>query len=115
MFRRFWFAIAVVCLAGVPLRADMRVAADDALKAVVKKVDPVYPPIAKQMHVTGKVTVDVTVDTTGSVTDVKVTSGNALLTPTVLDAVKKWKFTPFNGATGEPTKVVASIDFDFKF
>ena len=117
MLRRFGFCLALALLIaqGTQLRADMRITSDDALKAVVKKVDPEYPPIAKQMRVTGKVTVDVTVDVDGSVADVKVTSGNALLTPTVLNSVKKWKFTPFMGSNGEPAKVVAAIDFDFKF
>ena len=104
-----WSAILVA-----PLRAEMRVTSEDALKAVVKKVPPEYPAIAKQMRVSGKVTVDVTVDNDGSVADVKVTSGNALLTPAVVNALKKWKFNPFAGTSGEPTKVVAAIDIDFK-
>lgn len=100
--------------AQVPLLAEIRVPSDVALKAALKKVDPEYPQIAKQMRVTGKVCVDITVDTDGNVSDVKVMSGNALLTQPVMNALKKWKFAPFTGSNGEPTKAIAQIDFEFK-
>src|SRR5579885_2066519 len=75
--------------------ADMRIATPEALKAVVKKVPPDYPAIARQMKVAGKVEVDVVIDAEGNVEDVKVLSGNALLTNAAVSAVKKWKFSPF--------------------
>ncbi len=96
------------------LKAEVRIASDDALKAAVKKTAPDYPPIAKQMHIGGKVSVEVTIDAEGNVEDARILSGNALLTPNVLNAVKKWKFTPFTGPGGEATKAVATIDIDFK-
>ena len=77
------------------MNAEIRVPSDDALKAVIQKAQPEYPPMAKQMHIQGKVEVDVTIEPDGTVTDVNVLSGNALLTPAVVGAVKKWKFTPF--------------------
>ena len=117
MFRRYGVCLAAVLWLGsaLPLRAEVRVTSEDALKSLVKRVEPEYPAIAKQMRVVGKVTVDITVETDGSVSEVKVTSGNPLLTSTVVGTVKKWKFTPFTGANGEPTKVITSLDFDFKF
>jgi len=108
------FLATVVGLSCGVLHADIRVASDDALKAAVKKTAPDYPPIAKQMHIGGKVSVEVTIDAEGNVEDAKILSGNALLTPSVLNAVKKWKFTPFTGPGGEATKAVATIDVDFK-
>jgi TonB family protein len=105
---------AAVCLSCGVLDAEIRVASDDALKAAVKKTAPDYPPIAKQMRIGGKVSVEVVIDAEGNVEEAKILSGNALLTPSVVTAVKKWKFTPFTGPGGEATKVVAIIDIDFK-
>ena len=95
------------------LSAEIHVTTDDALKAAVKKAPPEYPAIAKQMKVVGKVEVQVTIDAEGNVEDVKILSGNSLLTNAVVSAVKKWKFTPFT-QEGAATKAVASLEFDFK-
>jgi TonB family protein len=105
---------AAVCLSCGVVNAEVRVASDDALKAAVKKIAPDYPPVAKQMRIAGKVSVEVVIDAEGNVEDARILSGNALLTPSVVNAVKKWKFTPFTGPGGEATKAVATIDIDFK-
>lgn len=104
---------ACVFAFSMTMNAEIRVASDDAMKAAVQKAQPAYPPMARQMHVTGKVEVEVTIESDGSVGDVKVVSGNVLLTPAVVGAVKKWKFTPFT-SNGEPTRAIAALGFDFK-
>jgi len=93
--------------------AEMRVSTNDAMKAVTKKTPPDYPPIARQLRISGKVQVDVTIDADGNVENVTLVSGNAMLTPSVIVAVKKWKFTPFT-QDGAPTKAIAALEFDFK-
>lgn len=95
------------------LNAEIRVSTDEAMKAAVKKMQPEYPPMAKQMRIGGKVEVQVTISPDGNVEDVKILSGNALLTPSVVNTVKKWKFTPFT-QDGNPTTAVAALQFDFK-
>jgi TonB family protein len=116
MYKHFRYgAILVLLLAfGGTMSADMRVAGTEALKAAVKKSVPDYPPMAKQMKIMGKVEVEVTISPEGGVENVKVISGNSMLTTAVVNAVKQWKFTPFT-QNGEPTKAVAALDFDFKF
>jgi TonB family protein len=107
-------AILVMFLSfGLFASAEIRVATDDAMKAATKKIQPDYPPIAKQLKVAGHVQVEVTIDADGNVEAVKIVSGNAMLTQSVISAVKKWKFTPFT-EDGAPTKAVASLEFDFK-
>lgn len=115
MYRQFRYAAILVLLLGfgVFASAEIRVATDDAMKAATKKSPPDYPPMAKQLKIAGKVEVDVTIDTDGNVENVKIISGNAMLTGSVVSAVKKWKFTPFT-AEGAPTKAVAALQFDFK-
>jgi TonB family protein len=58
----------------------------------VKTVAPVYPAIAAKMRVEGTVKLDATIDQDGTVLDVKVVSGHALLAAAAVDAVKKWKY-----------------------
>jgi TonB family protein len=97
----------------LPLHAEMRVAQPEALRAVVKKVQPDYNPIAKQMRVQGEVEVEARVSDAGDVVDVKVLSGNALLTAPVVKAVKDWRFQPFQ-ENGKPSAAIATLRFTFK-
>jgi TonB family protein len=115
MFRQFRYVAILVMLLefGSLAAAEIRVPTDDAMKAATRKMPPDYPPIAKQLKVAGKVEVDITIDADGNVENVKIISGNAMLTQSVVAAVKRWKFTPFT-QEGTPTKAVAALQFDFK-
>jgi protein TonB len=95
------------------LEASIRVTATDALKAAVSKPAPAYSPVARQMKVTGHVEVEAVIDVDGSVESAKAVTGNPLLTQSAVQAVQRWKFTPFM-ANGEPTKAVVTLSFDFK-
>ena len=105
--------IAIGLFALMPCFAEMRVNGPDAIKAAVKKVQPDYNPIAKQMRVQGDVEVEARVSDSGEVTDVKVLSGNALLTAPVVKAVRDWRFQPFQ-ENGKPIQAVATLRFTFK-
>ena len=84
----------------------------EALHAVVSREEPVYSPIAKQMRVSGNVTVEVTIDATGHVEQCEAVTGNPLLTNPVIAAVKKWTFKPFI-AGGKPSKALTRLTFSF--
>jgi TonB family protein len=62
---------------------------------VAKTVEPVYPDAARSKHVSGAVRMQVHVSKHGDVEDVKVVSGEPLLGPAAINAVKPWKFKPF--------------------
>jgi protein TonB len=97
------------------LRADdlvVRISDADAQKAAISKSSPDYPPMAKQMHVSGPVTVEAEVTQEGEVAKVQPVSGNALLSSAAVSAVKKWKFKPFT-AEGKPAKAVVRLSFNF--
>jgi TonB family protein len=68
--------------------------AANAHRAVVSKVPPIYPELARRMHVSGTVVVHLTIAPDGSVSDAKVESGHALLGPAAQEAVRRWKFEP---------------------
>jgi TonB family protein len=66
-------------------------------RAIKTRVAPVYPEIAKRLHVAGIVKVEATVSADGRVTDVKTISGNHMLAPAAEDAVRKWRFAQGDG------------------
>ncbi len=78
-------ALALVVMLAMPARA-----ADD--RAVKARVAPIYPDIAKRMKIEGTVSVQVTVDATGKVSDAKSVAGNLILAPAAEDAVRRWSF-----------------------
>jgi TonB family protein len=63
-------------------------------RTIVSRVPPVYPELARRMHVGGKVVLLVTIQPDGKVSGTKVESGHALLAPAAQDAVSRWRFVP---------------------
>jgi TonB family protein len=110
---RFWTLLFLMSVAPALTAAEVRVSAADALKAAVKKSQPEYSPMAKQMRVQGDVEVEVKITDAGSVDEVKAVSGNPLLTQPVVRSVKDWKFTPFL-QEGKPAPAVTTLRFSFK-
>ena len=76
-------------------------------RKIENRISPVYPELARRMHVSGLVKVMTTVAPDGSVLSVKATTGNRMLAPAAEEAVKRWKFAP---ATEEST-----MDIDVNF
>jgi protein TonB len=79
---------------------------------LVKKTVPEYPPIARNMHVSGVVTVAITVTPQGTVSEAHAISGPILLRQAAVDAVRNWRFRPYlvnNHASAVNTDV--NVDF----
>jgi TonB family protein len=110
---RYLVILVLLLIFSNVMYAEIRVSADDAMKAAVNKPQPEYNPVARQMRVSGTVQVEVHIAVDGTVEEVKITSGNALLTANVVSTLKKWTFKPFT-TNGDPTKAVATLSFDFK-
>lgn len=95
------FLTALACLLfALPGHAEER--------RVEKRVPPVYPEIAKRMRISGIVHIEASVAPDGSVTAVKATTGNKMLSPAAEDAVKHWKFVPGDNAS------TVGIDINFE-
>jgi TonB family protein len=77
-------------------------------RKVASKVAPVYPELAKRMHLHGIVRVEAVVRPNGAVKSTRVLGGNPVLVDAALEAVGKWKFEP---AQAETTEVV-QVTFD---
>jgi len=100
---RLFAVFALLCL-GLSVCA----AATTAEHKVQKRVQPIYPELAKRMHVGGVVRISATVAPDGTVSEVKTISGSRLLSPAAEDAVKKWKF-----ATSDAESIV-NLDINFE-
>ena len=72
-----------------------------------KRVAAVYPALARKMHISGTVRMELNVDPEGEVKDVTVLKGHALLRDAAVSAAKQWVFTK------TPTKSVEVIELDF--
>ena len=82
-------------LAGsVALCVSAASAASNVQRAIVSRVAPAYPELARRMHVGGKVVLLVTIQPDGTVSSTKVESGHALLVPAAQEAVTHWRFSP---------------------
>lgn len=79
---------------------------------LLKRVEPVYPELARRARVSGTVILQVTVDEEGNVTEVRVLSGHPLLDDAAVQAVKRWKYSP-TYLNGEPVPVMASVTVIF--
>ena len=110
------FIYGLLACAGLLPAQDalLRVSETEARKAVVKKVEPEYPAMARQIRLSGQVQVDVVIAETGVVEKVNVIKGNVLLSNSAVSALKKWRFTPFTGGASKPTKAITSLTFDFR-
>jgi TonB family protein len=86
--------------------------ADKAEQNLVKRVAPVYPPLAKQTRIQGKVRVQVVISKAGSVESVKVVSGHPLLVQAAIDSVRQWQYKPFL-VDGQPVTVSTEIEVPF--
>ena len=84
----------------------------EASQNLIKRVDPVYPPLAKGARVQGTVRFEVTITISGTVTDIKLVSGHPLLVQAAKDSIKQWEFKPFL-RDGQPVSVRAALEVPF--
>ncbi len=68
---------------------------DDAAKHLIKKVVADYPSLAEVTRIEGVVFLQVGIDEAGKPSVVQVMSGHPLLVQAAADAVRKWKYRPF--------------------
>lgn len=91
---------------------DSPLAVGSLIAYATEKANPVYPPTARNMRMTGVVKVELVIDETGKVAQVQNTSGPPMLQRAATDAVRKWKFKPFTRG-GLATKATGFVNFNF--
>jgi TonB family protein len=80
---------------------------------LIKSVDPVYPALARQMRIQGAVELMANIGADGSITSVKLLSGDSILAQAAITAVKQWKYKPYY-LGDQPVAIQTQITMKFK-
>jgi TonB family protein len=80
---------------------------------LLNSVAPAYPLGARSSGVQGDVVIETTIDKTGNVVRTHVLSGPAMLRPSALEALKRWKYEP-SRLNGEPVEVQMQVTIRFR-
>jgi protein TonB len=79
---------------------------------VIQQIKPVYPPIAKAARISGTVILQATISRSGTIENLKVVSGPAMLQQAALDAVRQWRYRPYL-LNNEPVEVDTTVNVIF--
>jgi TonB family protein len=74
--------------------------------------NPKYPSDAKRAHIDGRVVLEATISDSGKVEDLCVSQGPEMLQQVSVDAVKTWRYKPFE-LNGQAVEVKTLINVDF--
>lgn len=105
--------LALAAAAPAPAQETKKVSQAEAMRAVITRVQPAYPPTARQLRIEGSVELNIVIAETGEVDKVDIVSGNPMLTRPAADALRKWKFSPFTEG-GKAVKAAAPVTVSFK-
>jgi protein TonB len=75
---------------------------------LTKRVEPVYPALAIQIHRAGRVELHAIISTDGTIQSLEAIEGDALFVRSALDAVGQWRYSP-TMLNGEPVEVDTHI------
>jgi protein TonB len=79
---------------------------------LIRKVQPNYPPLARQARIQGSVLLQAEISKDGSIENLRLLSGHPMLAPAAIEAVKQWKYKPYI-LNGEPVEVETQITVNF--
>lgn len=79
---------------------------------LVRKVNPTYPPLARQARIQGTVVLRAVISKDGSIENLQLVSGHPMLAPAAIEAVKQWKYRPYL-LNGEPVEVDTEVQVNF--
>lgn len=79
---------------------------------LIHEVQPAYPVLARDARIGGVVRLKAIIARDGTVQDLSLMSGQPLLVPSAMDAVKQWVYKP-TYLNGVPVEVVTEVDVHF--
>src|SRR5437764_7419394 len=79
---------------------------------LIKKVQPSYPPLARQARIQGTVTLQAEISKDGTIENLRLMSGHPMLAPAAIEAVKQWRYKPYL-LNGEPVAVDTQVQVNF--
>ena len=79
---------------------------------LIFRVQPLYPPLAKQARIQGQVILRAAISRNGMIENLQVLSGHPMLVQAAIDAVKQWRYRPYS-LNGEPVEVETQVTVNF--
>jgi protein TonB len=79
---------------------------------LVHRVQPDYPPLARQTRVQGQVVLRAMISREGAIENLQVLSGHPMLIPAAVNAVRQWRYRPYV-LNGEPVEVETQVTVNF--
>jgi protein TonB len=97
-----------------PPAVPQRVPVTSTIQAarLVSRVQPIYPPLARQSRIEGSVVLHAVINKDGEVSELQVLSGHPLLVKAALDAVRQWRYSP-TLLSGQAVEVETTITVTF--
>jgi TonB family protein len=97
-----------------PSRTPQRIRVGGAIQEanLIRRVDPVYPPLALQARIQGTVRFTAIISREGRVQNLQLVSGHPLLVESARNVVGQWEYRP-TLLNGSPVEVVTNIDVNF--
>jgi protein TonB len=92
--------------------APLRISSLVASSLVGQRTVPVYPPIAIAARVEGTVIIAATISKSGTIENLRVVGGPAMLQQAALNAVQTWRYRPYL-LNGEPVEVETTVNVVF--
>ncbi len=86
------FVVGLYCIGAAGVAQSQQ--SSEGGRRIVRRVDPLYPQVAKRMNLGGVVKVVAVVATDGSVKKVEAVGGSPLLVQAAENAISQWKFAP---------------------
>ena len=108
-------AIAASAPTAVPKAATPKrvpVSAGVTAGLLIRKVQPNYPPLAKQARISGSVVLQAVIGKDGTIQNLRAVSGHPMLIQSAIDAVRQWKYKPYF-LNGEPVEVDTQVTVNF--
>ncbi|MFZ3264026.1 MAG: energy transducer TonB [Terriglobales bacterium] len=90
----------------------VRVSSGVSTGLLIKKVTPTYPPLARQARIQGQVVLQAEISKEGTIQNLQLISGHAMLAPAAIEAVKQWRYKPYL-LNGEPVAVETQVIVNF--
>ncbi|OLB86431.1 MAG: hypothetical protein AUI17_04340 [Acidobacteriales bacterium 13_2_20CM_2_55_5] len=79
---------------------------------LINRVQPLYPPLAKQARIQGQVVLRAVISRSGAIENLQVLSGHPMLVQAAMDAVKQWRYRPYS-LNGEAVEVETRVTVNF--
>lgn len=80
--------------------------------SLIRRVEPVYPPLARNARIQGAVVLEAVIGKDGAMENLRLISGHPMLAPAAIQAVSQWRYKPYI-LNGDAIEVETQITVNF--